>query len=485
MKLLTKIEKTKDCWFLIGVTVVFFLLRLPSFIEPYWYGDEGIYQVIGIALNENRLLYKDIWDNKPPLLYIIYALFSSDQFSLRVLSFVFGILAVFTFYLISKKLLKAEKAVFLSVGFFALLFGLPLLEGNIANAENFMLLPIILAGFLIYNYTLNAKPYTLIIAGFFLSLAFLFKIVAIFDFAAFTLFLIYIEKNSSKSINQIIKHLMLFFAAFAVPLFLTAAFFFFKGAFTPFLEATLRQNIGYVSYGNRLLIPQGLLLLKLFFLFSGSIFLFKKRNLFSSSELFIFIWFIFSLFNTFFSQRPYTHYLLILLPSFSLMLGLFLTENKTKAYKKIVGLMLFFTIIIVGLNFTFYTKIFSYYENYLSFVANKKSVAAYQSFFDKHTPADYAIASYLKTHMEKNDTVFIWGNNGQVYALLNELPPGRFIVAYHITSSPQTLAETQIAINKIKPTFIVSSHNQSIPFSIKDYQEQIMIYDAQVYEKKF
>lgn len=491
MNLLARIEKTKDFWFLTGITLFFFLLRLPSFIEPYWYGDEGIYQVIGQALNQNRLLYKDIWDNKPPLLYVFYSLFSSDQFYLRVASFVFGIFAVFVFYLLSKKLFNSQKAVFLSTGFFAILFGLPFLEGNIANSENFMLFPILLSGLLIYNAELDPKGKTsptfnfkLGVAGFLLSLAFLFKIVAIFDLAAFTLFIIFAEKKKNDFIIPITKHLVLFYTAFAIPVFITALFFLTKGGFAQFIDATFRQNVGYVNYGNKFIIPQGLLLLKLFVLSSLSLYIFKKRHLFSFGEIFIFIWLMFSLFNAFFSQRPYTHYLLTLLPSFSLMLGLIFLTNKTQTYKKNILSILLVITIIVGFSFNFYTKLFSYYENYFSFVTGKKSVVAYQEFFDKHTTIDYAIVSYLKTHMKKNDTVFIWGNNGQVYALLHKLPPGRFIVAYHIASSPQTILETEKAINKTKPDFIVTSYNQPIPFSLENYKEQIMIYDAQIYEKK-
>ena len=162
--MLGKIEKTIDCWFLIATLFFFFLLRLPSLFEPYWYGDEGIYQVMGMGINHGRLLYRDIWDNKPPLLYMLYAFFSSDQFTIRLVSLLFGLATVFVFYLLAKKLYSLQpngrKTVLWTTGIFAILFGLPLLEGNIANAENFMLLPILTAGLLIYNstnYTLHAN----------------------------------------------------------------------------------------------------------------------------------------------------------------------------------------------------------------------------------------------------------------------------------------------------------------------------------------
>ncbi|MBP6098670.1 MAG: hypothetical protein KA477_01670, partial [Candidatus Levybacteria bacterium] len=53
-------------WYII---VFFVILRLPSLIEPIWYADEGIYEVIAHAMHNGRVLYSEVWDNKPPLLY--------------------------------------------------------------------------------------------------------------------------------------------------------------------------------------------------------------------------------------------------------------------------------------------------------------------------------------------------------------------------------------------------------------------------------
>ena len=103
MKILAKLEKSIGCWFLIAISVVFFILRFPSLFEPNWYGDEGIYQTLGIAMNAEKLLYRDAFDNKPPLLYFLYSLVSSDQFAIRFLSLIAGILAIAAFYFLAKK----------------------------------------------------------------------------------------------------------------------------------------------------------------------------------------------------------------------------------------------------------------------------------------------------------------------------------------------------------------------------------------------
>src|SRR6266446_2115484 len=84
------------------LSCLFTLLRLPSLFEPYWYGDEGIYQVIGLALTRGRLLYSGIWDNKPPLLYVLYAIFHGDQPAIRLFSLFTGVITIILFYYLAK-----------------------------------------------------------------------------------------------------------------------------------------------------------------------------------------------------------------------------------------------------------------------------------------------------------------------------------------------------------------------------------------------
>lgn len=482
MNILKKIEKTTDCWFLISISFLFFILRLPSFFEPYWYGDEGIYQTLGLGINNGLLLYRDIWDNKTPLLYALYAFFGSDQFTIRFVSFLFGLSAVIAFYFLAKKLFADKRAVFVTTSLFAIFFGLPLLEGNIANSENFMLFPILLSGLLVYKAIehshLPSLNYQLFIAGGLLGLAFLFKIVAVFDFAAIFLFIVFsfFDKKQKK---EYLEKIIIFSLAFLTPLILSLIFFTLNGALSDYINAAFKQNVGYVGYGNQFLIPQGLLILKLLILGVITFFLFVKRQIIGTNRIFIFLWFIFSIFNAFFSQRPYTHYMLVLLPSFMLLLGL-LYDPK---YKKIISVISVITFFVVLTSFNFYGKTFKYYQNFISFLISSKTVSQYQSFFDGSTPRDYALAAYINSHAKKDDNIFIWGNNAQVYALTNKLPSGRYTVAYHMQSTKESLKETQDAIQIAKPKyFIVASEKFPPTFPLPAFKQKIIIFDSVIYE---
>src|SRR5581483_2896385 len=490
---LTKLEKSREFWFLFITSIAFFLLRFPSLFEPYWYGDEGIYQVLGLAMRHGRLLYQGIWDNKPPLLYILYAIFNSDQFTVRFVSLFFGLFSVFAFFKLAKLLFfknveptkKEREVVFISTAVYAFLFGIPLIEGNIANAENFMLLPIIAAAFLVYQRNQEQKKLSYFLGfflpGLLLGLAFLFKIVALFDFAAFASF-IFIVHFQTKKIKEIIEILTPYVVGFGTPIVLTALFFLSKGALGDFIHASFAQNVGYVGYGNTFIIPQGLLILKLLMLGGSLLFLLNKRKQLETHTLFCLVWLFFSLFNAFFSQRPYTHYVLVVLPSLCLLLGLLMMGEK---YKKFILVIYALTIILLLKNFTYFGKTVFYYQNFVSFITGHKSVVDYQAFFDKNTPRDYEIADFLRNHLAPTDTVFLWSNSAQIYKLVNRIPPGKYAAAYHITATKDTLLETAKALQKNPPTFIVIDQRILYPFALLGYKQRMTIDETSVYERSF
>ncbi len=496
MKTLARLEKNKFFWYLFAILCGFFILRFPSLFEPYWYGDEGVYQTLGLAINNGSLLYQDIWDNKPPLLYMIYSFFGSDQFTVRLASLIFGLLSIFVFFKLANKIFGITKIALFSTAFFALFFGSPLLEGNIANAENFMVLPILTSALILLNIketdetkkTQNRNILLVFLSGIILGVSFLFKIVALFDFAAFLIFaaffidgkfLTHIRNKKYEAYE--VKKVLSFILGFAIPIVLTAGFFLTKGALDPFLNATFFSNIGYVGYGNKFIIPQGLLLIKLLLLGGFIGFLFLKRKSFNATTIFVWIWFAFSLFNAFFSQRPYAHYLLVLLPSFSLLLGLVFADKK---FQKINIFLVILSLLLISKNFGVYGKPIRYYENFLSFITHKKSVSDYQRFFDRITPVDYELASFIRARTRENDTIFTWGNNAQIYKLTEKLPPGRFTVAYHITGSKNGISETEKAIDLKKPKIIIlMPYMRSFPFNLSNYSQRIIIDKATIYER--
>lgn len=479
----------KDAWVILILISIFILLRLPSLIEPYWYGDEGIYQVIGKALNSGRVLYQDIWDNKPPILYYIYAIFNGDQFLVRSFSLIIGSFSVVSFYFLGKEFFKKRKSIFLATFLYVIFFGSPIIEGNIANAENFMHLPIILSVIFLLKYRKSNKLKYIFISGFLLSIAFMTKIVAIFEFSAFFLFLI--TQNHSDFLSGKYKNTLklknfkaeiLFILGFIILPVLFTFYFISINAFPDFLSGVLSENIDYVGVGNNFIFPMGILVLKIIIALLLVVIILYKRERFSGLNLLLYLWLVFALFSTFFSQRPYLHYILMSILPFCYLVGSIIESKTYRALKIIITVMI---VVVIYLNFGIYKKTFIYYQNYIEFMFFNKKIDDYHAFFDKNTLRDYELARFIETFTNNKESVFLWSDSGQIYALSETLPPGKYIVAYHITYYNNAIEYMVEQISKMEPKYIIKTKNSpEFRNFIPSYVLKYKIANSDIYERE-
>src|SRR5690606_7847955 len=106
---------------------------------------------------------------------------------------------------------------------YVILFATPLIEGNIANAENFMHLPILLCAIFILKSIDEKKAKFSLIAGGLMSVAFILKIVAVFEFTAFMLFLLFVNRSritinlSILSLDKFKREILFFIGFLSLP----------------------------------------------------------------------------------------------------------------------------------------------------------------------------------------------------------------------------------------------------------------------------
>ena len=107
------------------VLLVILLLRLPSLFEPFTYADEGIYLTLGQAVRKGLVLYRDIHDNKPPMLYLIAALAGSFPLY-RLIHFLWSFTTIFAFYKLAQLVFNKNNkwAILLPTTVFAILTSL-------------------------------------------------------------------------------------------------------------------------------------------------------------------------------------------------------------------------------------------------------------------------------------------------------------------------------------------------------------------------
>jgi hypothetical protein len=427
----------KEWWlFLFGLII---LLKIPLLFEPFTYADEGIYLTLGQAIKKGLILYRDIHDNKPPLIYLLAAVTGSFS-AYRLIYFLWSLGAIFVFNRLASLLFPQKpKAVILTTSLFAILASLPMFEGNIANAENFMLLPIMAGFYLILRFLkiqkkkVNKFSWAWFAAGCFFSLGVLFKVPAIFDFlAAILVCLLLLEiKNFKDIFLKLISSLI----GFLFPLLGTFVFFGFKQALGFYLSAAFAQNLPYLSsWGNQQVSAGGFssgFLIR--FLIMGflilALFIFRKKL--SLALKVIIVWFATSLFAALLSGRPYPHYLLEVLPAFSLSFGLLLGK-KGKFLKAIPLVFLgFFVFIFYSFHFWYYPNL-PYFKNFYQYVLRLKSKSDYLAFFNPQADDLYQTADFIRSHTLPNEKIFIWGTQPSIYALSGRLPVGRYTVSYHV-----------------------------------------------------
>src|SRR3989344_3208049 len=193
---------------------VLLILRIPSFFEPYYYGDEMIYLALGEGIRQGVPLYSGLHDNKPPLLYLTAAI-AGNLFWFKAILALWSLITVYGFWkLVNYLYPKKESLHKISTIIFGLLTTLPLLEGNTVNAELFMIGPVIFAFWIILSKANTLK--NLFLAGVLFSIASLFKTPAAFDILGIVAFwLIFLEK---KSFTDFIKKSFYLFLGFIIPI---------------------------------------------------------------------------------------------------------------------------------------------------------------------------------------------------------------------------------------------------------------------------
>ncbi|MBU1088658.1 hypothetical protein KKC08_02500 [Patescibacteria group bacterium] len=448
--------------FLLCILLLNLILRIPSFFEPNRYADEDIYLSLGQSLRKGQVFYRDIHDNKPPLLYVIAAMAGSVS-AFRFILFLWHSVNIYFFWLLAKKLFSSSFFYNFSTLFFTVLSTIPMMEGNIANGEIFMIMPATIAVFLIFT-----KQKNFALAGLLFAIAFLLKIPIIFDFfAIFLFFLVFKPKNIKTSIQTLFSPKIIFMLlAFAFPIVLSIVYYYLLGAGEPYVKAALMQNVGYLSSWeggvSRPIYQSGLFQRLVIFIVSiVLLFSFKKRL--NQKFLPISLWFLGALFGSFLSGRPYPHYLIEVLPPFCLLF-FFLLSAKSKITDRLIIVFLF-SLMALGIHqYKFWNyQNWPYYKNFIQYVLKTKNKQEYWNFWGDYVTNNFQTAQYIKKNTSKNDKIFVWGTEPSIYVMSQKSPVGRYTVAYHVADFngfDETIRKIKISL----PKFIVYCQNNKIPF---------------------
>lgn len=445
--------------------IILLILRVPSFFEPYYYGDEMIYLALGEGIKQGVPLYLGLHDNKPPLLYITAAI-AGNLFIFKVILAFWNLITVYGFWKLVKHLFpKNTKLQNVSTVLFGLLTTLPLLEGNTVNAELFMIGPVIFAIWILLSKENNFK--NVFMSGILISIAALFKIPAAFDIFGIVAFWLIYTRARWQSVKEFLIKSVYLSLGFILPILLTFVWYYLAGSFKEYLIATFLQNFGYVSSWQRsgiqvpFLVKNAPLLARFGIMILGFVVLWFLKKKLSRNFVFISGWLLATLFAVTLSERPYPHYFVQSIAPVSILLGMLFSLENVEQNLTVIPLTVAF---FVPFYFKFwYYPTSTYYVRFLKFATKQISKNEYFNSFSPNVVTNYDIANFLINSSTKKDKIFVWSNDSAaIYSLARRLPPMKYVADYHFNdfSSKKEILDN---LSKMLPKFIVITSNSS-PF---------------------
>ncbi len=510
---------------LFSILLIMVTLRLPNFLEPYWYGDEAIYLTIGNAINQGKLLYTDIVDHKTPIIYYLATV--PDQFSFRALLTAWMVITIALYYCFARKLLGKTTYALIATTLVMILTTLPWFEGHIPNGELFVM-GFVLMGAFIFRHSKTfilahklqpslAQPakkdvlvqvqefvhggnglahdnWLLIISGMFFGLALLTKVPALLDIGAFLAIFWFLPINlafnyswneTKKLLSTVLLRLILFSVGVVIPLIVSIGYFTALGSGHDYLEYALLYNFHYSGTWKLQLATPFLSWLftmgaKMMFMLGGFALVTALTKKIPFRLQFAFTWFVLAMFATLLSNRPYPHYFIQLLPSLGLLLAM-AVEGVVKLFAYLqkhnrltrlgmrqgIPSIVFTTIAFWVTAWVLLTlnvglyPVTKYYVTAWLYHTNQISETTYFDSFDGLVNENYQVAETID--QLQLDELFIWGTNPMLYAQTKTVPTSRFTVAFHI----KDVNDFQPTLQKIKlarPRMIIVMKNEENSF---------------------
>jgi Dolichyl-phosphate-mannose-protein mannosyltransferase len=233
------------------LTAVFLAFRLPSLLEPAWYSDEGTYADIGRALLHGAVLYRDVWDNKPPGMYWLAAAVISVV-GPGALSFAVVLCGVVTASALAGWRLARRSgglaAATLAALLVIVLMSLPNLQGDVLNAELVGAAAVLWAMCLLTGGRTRRRH--AVLAGGLLALAFLAKAVFIVDVAAAVAVPLWRARSSRESWRSGLGVARDVAAGCAAVLAVAAIVVAGTGSIGGLIDVLVRQDVDYVQLTN-------------------------------------------------------------------------------------------------------------------------------------------------------------------------------------------------------------------------------------------
>jgi hypothetical protein len=461
-------NNTTFYWILsIAILIIVGIIRTRLLTIPLE-RDEGEFAYIGKSILEGIPPYKEAYGLKLPGTYFIYSIimliFGKSTIGIHLGLLIFNGATSILIFLIGKKVFNSYTGLLSSITYAIISISQNVL-GFAAHATHFVIFFAVMGIYLLILAIENKNKYSFLISGIMFGMSFLMKQPGIFYILFGIAFLLY-HQFRQKIIKKkiIVLNIAIFFSGFIIPYVGTVIYMFSMGVFQNFWFWTYEYARKYAVLLN---LPETILMLKLslkpifkefiFFIIIAVlniIFLvIRKINKYNT---------IFLILLTFFSTLAVSagfyfrsHYYILLLPAFCLLVGNGLNNLreslKTKSENRYLLFLpslifLFIVINIAVTNFDYYFK-------------TDPATISRNIYGDNPFPESIKIAEFLKTNSSEHDHILIFGSEPQILFYSNRSSSTGYIYTYglmenqeyNISMQKQMISE----IEKQTPIYIV------------------------------
>jgi len=450
-----------------GIVLFYFVLRIHPIGIPLD-RDEGVFGLVGRTILEGGLPYLHGIDQKPPLIFYLYALilsiFPSTALGIHVFLHLYNFITLVILFLFSKRAMDTATA-FWIVFIFALISINPYVQGYTASIEMFALLPLMLSIWwaLLATESDSHQSLYLVLSGIFGALACWFKPPFVFS-AAFALIIIvhkaFIHNNTGERLQIVAKAVTFWLAGGIGVSICIVGYFAYKGVFEEFYYWSFRHGMLYsamIPVGDKLLLSwQGLSQLLqnapiIFILALACPFLKPTK---SKLSIYLIVgFFLLSLVGVSFGFA-YKHYYAQLLLPLAILAGIAISTvaGKIVDSRKQTGASI---VIVIAVFVVQILPNFDYHFSQAQLKINRKFYGI-NPFFES-----VSIARYLNERTTPEDEIFIFGSEPQILLLAERRSATAFYMIYPLMNSiyPRYLEFQQRVIEEVensKPEYIVS-----------------------------
>ena len=231
--------------------LIFSISSSPLYTFPFTH-DSGIFQIIGKEWMNGLVPYRDIWDNKGPLLYFANGLgylMTGNKIGIFIIQHINLSIAIFILF----RLFRLEFSFYKSLFFSS--FILIWLSNTIYNNSvgEYILIPLNLSYYFLYkwlkSFTISKAnhPYSYsIVYGITLGFGFLLRLTDVLTLFM-TLIVISIYILSFRQWANWVINFLICLSSFIISIIPFIIYFFTKGAFDDFWYATISHNFEYLS----------------------------------------------------------------------------------------------------------------------------------------------------------------------------------------------------------------------------------------------